>query len=138
MVKNIVLLQTLLVIFVFTQNSYAQNAVKYTNYHKKKQDKVYKMTEVAPKPVVGLEEFYENTKYHIIKALKASGQEELGAVYVRFIVEKNGSLSDIHVVKGIGGCDTEVVQCFKYSKWKPGIQAGKAVRVQKTVCIRLN
>ncbi len=53
-----------------------------------------------------------------------------GRVFIQFIVERDGSLTDIKVVKGIGaGCDEEAVRVLKNSpKWKPGKQRGKAVR----------
>jgi len=53
-----------------------------------------------------------------------------GRVFIQFIVERDGSLTDIKVVKGIGaGCDEEAVRVLKNSpKWKPGKQRGKPVR----------
>lgn len=60
-----------------------------------------------------------------------------GKVFIRFIVEKDGSLSNVKVVKGLGyGGDEESVRVLKLSpKWKPGVQNGKAVRVQYSVPI---
>lgn len=53
-----------------------------------------------------------------------------GRVFVQFIVERDGSLTDIQVVKGIGaGADEEAIRVLKNSpKWKPGKQRGKPVR----------
>lgn len=53
-----------------------------------------------------------------------------GKVYISFVVEKNGSLTDFKVVKGIGsGCDEEAIRVLKLSPaWKPGLVEGKAVR----------
>ena len=53
-----------------------------------------------------------------------------GRVFVQFIVERDGSLTDVKVVKGIGaGCDEEAVRVIKKGpKWKPGKQRGKPVR----------
>jgi protein TonB len=58
-----------------------------------------------------------------------------GRVIVQFVVEKDGSLTDIKVVRGIGsGCDEEAVRALKASpRWKPGIQNGRPVRVQYSV-----
>jgi protein TonB len=60
-----------------------------------------------------------------------------GRVTVRFVVSEDGSISDVQVVKGIGGgCDEEakrVVQ--KMPKWKPGKQNGRAVKVYFTLPI---
>jgi len=54
-----------------------------------------------------------------------------GVVYLQFILEKDGSISDIRVLKGIGGgCDAEACRVIKLMpKWKPGRQNGKNVRV---------
>lgn len=55
-----------------------------------------------------------------------------GKVYVSFVVEKDGSITDVKVVKGIGGgCDEEAVRVIKKSpKWKAGMQNNQAVRVR--------
>lgn len=54
-----------------------------------------------------------------------------GTVYVYFIVEKDGSISNIKTVRGIGGgCDEEAERVITMlPKWKPGEQRGKPVRV---------
>lgn len=60
-----------------------------------------------------------------------------GRVFVSFVVEKDGELSDIKILRGLGyGTDEEAVRVLKISpKWKPGIQNGKPVRVQYTIPI---
>ena len=54
-----------------------------------------------------------------------------GRVFVGFVVEPDGSVSNVKVLRGIGGgCDEEAVRVVKnMPKWKPGKQRGKAVRV---------
>ena len=63
------------------------------------------------------------------KAARESGIQ--GRVFVSFIVEKDGSISNVKVIRSIGGgCDEEAVRVVKaMPKWKPGKQRGKAVRV---------
>ena len=58
-----------------------------------------------------------------------------GRVFVNFIVEPDGSVSDIRVLRGIGGgCDEEAVRVVEsMPKFKPGMQDGEAVRVSYTV-----
>jgi TonB family protein len=53
-----------------------------------------------------------------------------GKVYIGFIVEKNGTLTDFKVIKGIGnGCDEEAIRVLRSSPpWKPGMAEGKPVR----------
>lgn len=55
-----------------------------------------------------------------------------GGVYLSFIVDKDGSISDIKVLSGIGGgCDDEAVRVVEgMPKWSPGKKRGKPVRVQ--------
>ncbi len=55
-----------------------------------------------------------------------------GTVYTSFVVEKDGSISNVNVVRGIGGgCDEVAINAIKnMPKWKPGIQRGRVVRAQ--------
>jgi len=58
-----------------------------------------------------------------------------GRVTAQFIVERDGSISDISILRGIGaGCDREVIRVLEYMNkdilWEPGMQNGKPVRVR--------
>jgi protein TonB len=55
-----------------------------------------------------------------------------GRVYVSFVVEKSGKITDVRVLRGIGGgCDEEAIRVVKsMPSWSPGKQRGKAVRVR--------
>ena len=54
-----------------------------------------------------------------------------GNVMVKFVVDKEGNVKDVEIVKGIGyGCDEEALRVVKnMPQWKPGYQNGKAVNV---------
>jgi len=54
-----------------------------------------------------------------------------GKVFVNFVVEKDGSITNIVILRGIGGgCDEESVRIVKMMpKWTPGKQRGRPVRV---------
>lgn len=69
------------------------------------------------------------------KAIKNNIQ---GSVYAKFIVEKDGSLSNIEIVRSLGhGCDEEVVRVIKLMpRWKPGKQNGEPVRIQMVLPIK--
>jgi len=60
-----------------------------------------------------------------------------GKIFVTFVVEKNGSLSDIKVIRDIGyGTGKEAIRVLKRSpKWNPGEQNGKKVRVLYSIPI---
>jgi periplasmic protein TonB len=55
-----------------------------------------------------------------------------GRVFVTFIIEKNGSISHVRVLRGIGGgCDEEAVRVIQnMPRWVPGKQNGQPVRVR--------
>jgi protein TonB len=61
---------------------------------------------------------------------EAMKNKNSGKVFLRFIVEKDGTLSDIQLMKGIGyGFDLEAIRVVKtMPNWIPGMNANKAVR----------
>lgn len=61
-----------------------------------------------------------------------------GTVYVTFVVERSGAVTDVKILRGIGGgCDEEAVRVVKnMPKWEPGKQRGKPVRVQFNMPIK--
>lgn len=61
-----------------------------------------------------------------------------GTVYVTFVVERDGRVTDVRVLRGIGGgCDEEAIRVIKaMPKWNPGKQRGKPVRVQFNMPIK--
>ena len=75
---------------------------------------------------------------NIVYPKEAKEKRIQGTVYVGFVVEKDGTLSDIKVLRGIGGgCDEEAIRIVKMMpKWKPGKQRGKEVRVSFTMPVR--
>ena len=76
----------------------------------------------------------QNIKYPQIA--RESGIQ--GVVYVTFVVEPDGSITNVKVIRGIGGgCDEEAVRVVKMMpKWIPGNQRGKPVRVQFNMPIK--
>lgn len=61
-----------------------------------------------------------------------------GKVFVTFVVEVDGSITDVRVLRGIGGgCDEEAIRVVKsMPKWIPGKQRGVPVRVQFNLPIK--
>ena len=58
-----------------------------------------------------------------------------GTVYIEFVVDKRGDVTDLVLQRGIGGgCDEEAMRCVsQMTQWKAGIQRGKPVKVRFTV-----
>lgn len=84
--------------------------------------------EVKPDFPGGIEKFYK-----FVGSNYVTPEEEglKGKVYVTFVVEKDGSLTDIKVIRDIGyGTGKEAIRVLKKCpKWTPGEQNGKKVRV---------
>jgi protein TonB len=61
-----------------------------------------------------------------------------GSVYVTFVVNKNGQISDVKILRGIGGgCDEEALRVVRaMPNWIPGKQNGKSVPVQFNLPIK--
>ena len=76
----------------------------------------------------------ENIKYPEVAMKKGIR----GTVYVTFVVKSDGSVSDVKVLRGIGGgCDKEAVRVVKLMpKWIPGEDKGKPVNVQYNLPIK--
>ncbi|MGC8864548.1 MAG: energy transducer TonB [Bacteroidales bacterium] len=76
----------------------------------------------------------DNIKYPQIA--RESGIQ--GVVYVTFVVEPDGRVTGVRVLRGIGGgCDEEAVRVVKaMPRWIPGKQRGKPVRVQFNMPIK--
>ncbi|MGQ7855405.1 energy transducer TonB [Pedobacter sp. WC2501] len=68
---------------------------------------------------------------------RAQDEGAAGKVFVSFVVEKDGSITDVSVIKGIGfGCDEEAIKVIKKSPlWKPGKNKGIPVRVRYNMAI---
>lgn len=97
-----------------------------------KADEIFTIVEENPTPVGGFKAFYDYVSKNLHYPRKAKQLGIEGRVFVQFVVEKDGSLTDIQVIKGIGGgCDEEAVRVIREApKWNPGKQRGRPVRVR--------
>lgn len=103
-------------------------------------DKIFTAVEVNPEPIGGLNAFRKWVGDNYTYPQGAIDAGVKGQVVVSFVVERDGSLTDIKVVKdlsyGTGQAAVNVLK--KAKKWKPGIQNGRPVRVAYTLPITLN
>jgi protein TonB len=99
---------------------------------------IFTVVESMPEFKGGMAKLYtylgNNIKYPVMA--KESGIQ--GKVYVTFVVERDGSITDVRVLRGIGGgCDEEAIRVVAgMPGWKPGKQRGKPVRVQYNLPVR--
>jgi protein TonB len=93
-------------------------------------DQIFLVVEETAAPIGGMPAFYE----FIGKKLKYPAQARRmgieGKVFVEFVIERDGTITDVKAIKGIGaGCDEEAVRVVQSApKWKAGKQRGKPVR----------
>lgn len=86
--------------------------------------------EEMPEPIGGIGEIQKKIVYPEIA--KRAGVE--GKVYVLAFVDESGVVTDAKIIKGIGaGCDEAALDAVKKTKFKPGKQRGKAVKVQVSI-----
>lgn len=95
-------------------------------------DEIFDIVEDQPAPPGGMAAFYQ----YVAKAMKYPNQARRmgieGRVFVQFVVDKAGNLTEVRAIKGIGaGCDEEAVRVLKNApKWSPGKQRGRPVKVR--------
>ena len=129
----LIVLLTLVASDVMGQGTIARKPKQSTSQQaKSKRDEIFTVVENDPEFPGGMEALYkylsENIKYPQI----AKENNITGRVFVTFVVEKDGSISNPRVLRDIGGgCGAEAVRVVKaMPRWKAGKQRGKAVRVQ--------
>lgn len=110
----------------------------FTEEQANQEEPIYTSVEVMPEYPGGINEF----RKFVMSNFKTPKLDEglKGMIVVQFIIEKDGSLSDIKVLRDLGhGTGEEAVRVVGLSeKWKPGIQNGKPVRVRYTLPIQID
>ncbi len=91
---------------------------------------IFVVVEDPPELIGGIKELHKKITYPPIA--KKAGVE--GRVTVQFVVDEQGNVRDAVVLKGIGaGCDEEALKAVMASKFKPGRQRGKPVKVKMSL-----
>lgn len=100
-------------------------------------ERIFTIVEETAAPKGGMAGFYEYVAANITYPAPAKRLGIQGRVYVEFVIAKDGALTDVHVVKGIGaGCDEEAVRIVQAAPpWNPAKQRGKPVRQRYTLPI---
>lgn len=96
---------------------------------------IFQVVEQDPEFPGGIDALYKFIQQNIKYPQLAKENNITGRVFVTFVVEKDGSVSNVKVARDIGGgCGTEAVRVVKMMpKWAPGKQRGKAVRAAYTL-----
>ncbi|MEQ8364978.1 MAG: energy transducer TonB [Cyclobacteriaceae bacterium] len=98
---------------------------------------IFDVVEESAKPIGGVNAFYSYISDKMKYPAQARRMGTEGRVFVQFVINVDGSLTDIKVIKGIGaGCDEEAVRVLKAAPaWKPGKQRGVPVRQRMVIPI---
>lgn len=101
---------------------------------------VFKVVEKMPKFPGGVKKLMNYLATHIKYPEEARTAKIQGRVFLSFIIEKDGSVSHVKVLRGIGhGCDKEAVNVVKnMPRWIPGEQRGQPVRVEFNLPVKFS
>ncbi len=92
----------------------------------------FEVVEEMPEPIGGIEAIQKKIIYPEIA--KRAGVE--GKVYILAYVDETGTVTKTEILKGIGaGCDEAAEKAIRETKFKPGKQRGKSVKVKVAVPI---
>lgn len=101
-------------------------------------EKIFLVVEQPPEFEGGLQELYKFLYANIRYPAQAMRMGIEGNVYVSFVVDATGQISEVQIVKGIGaGCDEETLRVVKMMPpWKPGKQRGRPVKVRFSLPVK--
>ena len=100
-------------------------------------DEVFKVVEVDPEFPGGEEALYKYLAENIKYPLMAKNNKVEGRVFITFVIEKDGNVSNAKVLRSVNEeLDAEALRVINaMPKWKPGMQRGVPVRVQYNIPI---
>lgn len=103
-----------------------------------KADEIFDVVETMPTPPGGMEGWNKYLSSNLKYPTQARRMGIEGTVYVVFVVNTDGSIQDVEILRGIGGgCDEEAMRVVANApNWEPGKQRGKPVRVKMRLPIR--
>ena len=105
-----------------------------------KNQKVFDVVEQMPEYPGGFQALFEYLSQNVKYPADAENQKVEGRVIATFIVETDGTINNVEVVKPVfPSLDAEAIRVLSgMPKWTPGKQSGKEVRVKYTVPINFN
>ena len=107
-----------------------QEVIVVAEEAKEEVDEIFTIVEEPASPKGGMPAFYKYVGEKVKYPAQARRMGIEGKVFVEFVIGKDGSISEVRAVKGIGaGCDEEAVRIVQSApSWTPGKQRGKAVK----------
>lgn len=116
----------------------AEVAIKEVVIEEEKADAIFDVVETQPNPPGGMSGWNKYLSDNLKYPTQARRMGVEGTVIVVFVINTDGTIQDVDVLRGIGGgCDEEAVKIVKNApKWEPGRQRGRAVRTRMRLPIR--
>lgn len=101
-------------------------------------DMIFDVTEVQPNPPGGMNGWNQYLAGNLKYPAQARQMGIEGTVILVFIINSDGSISNVEVLRGIGGgCDEEAMRVVQNSPdWKPAEQRGRVVNSRMRLPIR--
>lgn len=130
----------LFIVFLFLHNYQACAQIENQSDNSKKtknDEQIFNFIEKYPQFPGGDSALIEYIKANLTYPTEAMEKGIEGTVIIQFVVEKDGSITNVIVTQSIGGgCDEEAVRVIKsLPKWEPGMQKGQPIRVYFTIPI---
>jgi TonB family protein len=99
---------------------------------------VYEVVEIQPSPAGGMAGWNKYLSENLRYPPNAQRKGIEGTVIVAFVVNTDGTTTDIQILRSVGGgCDEEVIRIVQGSpKWTPGMQRGTPVRTRMRLPLR--
>lgn len=120
------------------QNNLAYVIIGKPKSFLKNESQVFSVVDEMATPVFGFDALYENLGHIIQYPEQARKNGVEGKVYIEFVVQTDGTLSDIKLIRGVDDeIDTEALRAFYQlqAKWNPAIHKGQLVKMRMTMPI---
>lgn len=117
-----------------------QDTAKPASNTSTESDEIFTTVDKSPEFPGGFEALYKYIGQTIKYPEQAQKEKIQGRIFIKFIVEKDGSVSSPQVLKSLGyGCDEEAIRVItQMPKWQAGSQNGKTARVYFTMPIQFS
>lgn len=104
---------------------------------KVEEESIYDFAEVEPSFPGGTEAMIKWIQANVVYPQSAMDKNEEGMVFVKFVVNRDGSIEQVSIRKGVSeALDKEAMRVVKsMPNWTPGVEDGKPVRVNFTIPI---
>lgn len=101
---------------------------------------IFDVTEVQPVPPGGMQGWSEYLKTNLVYPAEAKSMGIEGTVIVVFVINTDGSISDVEVLRGIGGgADEAAIQVVENSpNWEPAKQKDRVVNSRMRLPVRFS